>query len=377
MGFLRFHALAAWAFAVALAACGDEASQRVDLRRHELAIVGGQAAVADQFPELALIYNRTTGRICTGTLVAPDAVITAAHCTDGTSNPALDISVYFDTIDMRFPGITIALRNVIVPPEYATNGATSAFDVAILELTKPLTDRRSAAILPEPATIGDLYLQVGFGRTDPAKEASYGQLHYYSEASSACAPYQLSDAKFICFREDDGTGVCDGDSGGPIFRKDDGGHTMVGIVSFGRGDSCRDLGVGLQIATNYAFLKQHLGSRMACAQDGVCDNTCDDQGTIDLDCQVCEAATDCKQGDFCIAGDCVPPKNADLADPARGGMALRSGCRAGDLPGRANDKADDLAIASMMALTVLWRLTSGRLRRRAQTHDSVASGHDG
>src|SRR5690242_21433135 len=47
-------------------------------------IVGGQAATIEQFPYLAYIEagNKHSGFSCTGTVVAPRVVLTAAHCVE-------------------------------------------------------------------------------------------------------------------------------------------------------------------------------------------------------------------------------------------------------------------------------------------------------
>ncbi|MBK9070699.1 MAG: trypsin-like serine protease [Myxococcales bacterium] len=314
--------LALWAVATG---CASPSPAPIS-ERSELAIVGGALATADQFPEVALIYNRATGRICSGTLVASEAVLTAAHCVSGTT-PA-DVAVYFDTVDMRLPSKVVAATQLAVHPSYSANAQDARFDLAIITLAEAMTDRRSAAIAGELATVGESLLQVGFGRTDPADANSLGVMHYYEEASSACGSADLPAQHYICFREDDGDGVCDGDSGGPIFRAGPHGRSLVGFIAFGRGDGCRELGVGVQMASVNDFLQAELGNRLACAQDGVCDNSCDDQGIIDLDCQVCSEAADCKMGDFCIEGDCVPPKNAELTAAAKAGSALASGCSA-------------------------------------------------
>lgn len=358
---------------VSLAACRDEQPDfGGPLEGQAEAIVGGEVAVADQFPEVALIYNRASGRVCTGTLIAADAVVTAAHCVVGAgsglagaaSNAAGPdaIEAYFDTIDMRRPGSAAVTRALAIHPQFVDTATTPQFDVALIELQTPLADRRTAAILFEQAAVGETYLQVGFGRTDPAKQASYGTLHFYAEASTSCTPYQLSEQSFICFREDDGDGVCDGDSGGPIFREEGGKHALVGTVAFGRGDSCRELGVGAQLTASHAFLQQQLGSRLACAQNGICDATCDDIGALDMDCQTCETPADCKAGDFCIAGDCVPPKNADLPAAASGGMALRNGCQAAPESSTSTRATAHLVMGSLAALWLAMRRPRGKRR---------------
>src|SRR5262249_29876630 len=66
-----------------LAATGCTQGQ-VDSGELTTAIIGGQATLPGEFPATgALLYNRSFR--CTATLIAPDVILTAAHCLNGSS----------------------------------------------------------------------------------------------------------------------------------------------------------------------------------------------------------------------------------------------------------------------------------------------------
>jgi secreted trypsin-like serine protease len=97
---------------------------------------------------------------CTGTVVAPNVVLTAGHCgVDDTTGAALDPSGYavvtgsVDWTNQAARQVSPVSR-VIVNPRY--DSGTDAFDAAVLVLSRPTT----APAIPL-ATSADAYLDTG------------------------------------------------------------------------------------------------------------------------------------------------------------------------------------------------------------------------
>ena len=227
---------------------GDTAALDTSLTR----IVGGSIANPTLYPwytfiRLRKVYpDKSTRTVsCAGTLVAPDIVLTAAHC---FNDKILDINVFVNnTSRNQLSGFEYlrAGKSWKIHPDYVV--ATFENDIAILLLDSPVkqvtpvplnTDDR----LPQDGT--DLQvLGLGFtaetgGFPDNLQIANLQSLNMDICTSS----YFTSPAGSIPVSADiqlcasaPGQDSCQGDSGGPLVLTDGSSFTQVGIVSFGLG----------------------------------------------------------------------------------------------------------------------------------------------
>ena len=89
-------------------------------------VVGGSQVPAGKWPDAVAVLG--TSGTCTGTLVAPDVVLTAGHCADiDPVRVAVDTPTYTDG------GVRVAVAQVIPYPDWK-----NSYDVAVLVLAQPI-----------------------------------------------------------------------------------------------------------------------------------------------------------------------------------------------------------------------------------------------
>lgn len=218
-------------------------------------IIGGDVAAIADFPALAFIAARTgknAGFSCTGTVVSPRVVLTAAHCVEdldfGGFTPAPDYKVATGRANPRRDeaGDVLQVSATHVFPGF--DPGTTHGDAALLILASPTTAAPIplAAAADSPLYAGGAPVQLaGWGLTRANARSAPEELHSTANAvlsPTACRkqipsfyrPY--SPAVQMCTTDppDRANGGCFGDSGGPaIAHRADGSPVEIGIVSTG------------------------------------------------------------------------------------------------------------------------------------------------
>ncbi|MDH2389977.1 serine protease [Streptomyces sp. HNM0663] len=195
-------------------------------------VVGGTRAAQGEFP---FMVRLSMG--CGGSLYAPDIVLTAAHCVDGSGNDT-SITATAGVVDLRSPSaIKVRSTKVVQAPGYNGDGK----DWALIKLSKPI-DLPTLKIADTTAYNNGAFTVAGWGAArEGGPQQRYllkAQVPYVSDADCRQAyGSALIPAEEICAGYNQGgVDTCQGDSGGPMFRKDDSGSWIqVGIVSWGYG----------------------------------------------------------------------------------------------------------------------------------------------
>jgi uncharacterized protein (TIGR03382 family) len=276
-------------------------------------IIGGSPASEGQFPTVvAVVIDQGRRGMCTGTLVGPDLVLTAAHCIDpailrmaSQDQVTSTTQIVFDGTDLQSGqfGDVVGARETIPYPGFNQPGDP---DVGLVRLTRPITDRAPSPVNLDPAgaPIGLSVTMVGYGVTEQGGGGR--NMFLENKTSSSCAPAGVSDATFLCFSQTDGRGKCSGDSGGPSFATiNDNPHTVVGITSFGD-QNCQLFGADMRTDASKDFFRQN-APELLCGDDGYCEASCGADGLpVDPNCSDCTVDDDCAGGEFCDAGFCTP-----------------------------------------------------------------------
>ncbi len=276
-------------------------------------IIGGSEGSVGEFPTTVALG--VGGGLCTGTLIAPDLVLTAAHCITPSmlglgsqQEVTSQLRITFDTLSIfSGGGITVAASETIPHPGFSTSGPGDN-DVGLIRLTSPMTDREFTPInrIREDAPVGILLTQVGYGASQVGG-GSAGTLRVLRDKlTSSCTSFGVSDTNLLCFSQTDGTGKCQGDSGGPSYAMIGDVQRVVGITSFGD-RNCAQFGADTRVDAELDFLFEH-APELQCQADGACNRDC---GKRDLpqddDCEPCTKDTDCEGESICNPeGACVP-----------------------------------------------------------------------
>ena len=397
------RALAASLF-VAIAACGT-APDGVTTKG-AAPIIKGKDSPATQDAVILLVSTDGGFGSCSGTLIAPNLVLTARHCVSKTADVAFACDIKGNLVN--FSGAQIGADHpanrllVFTGPDRPTFGGnvmvaakgTKVFhddsttlcshDLALVLLDKDIPNAQIAPIrLDGPPVEGETFTAVGWGVTDTTSSPSKRQqreaikIQKVGPANWPGEPVPPND--FLV-----GESICSGDSGGPALATDT--NAVIGVVSRGGNgkNDPNDPSVGCIGAENFysstapqkdlilqafaeaghePWIEGGPDPRLAktgepCTQDAECrSNACitvDNVSFCTADCSadpsVCPTGYDCKAQNG--GQQCVPHKDA----PPPATTTYKVGCAAAGTGGMGD--------GAILALGVLGAAIAGLRRRR-------------
>lgn len=290
MSFQRFHRdilFVAATIASAITACMPPAPDAIEERVQS--IIGGGPSSATDFPTAGVLLLRASfgsmtfaQPLCTGTLVAPDTVMTAGHCVEDFGLPPGALE-YFFTFDLDVSGFGVnttdppvgakIVRKLVGHPNFDINsdpgvGLGQWFDVGVVFLGDPVTtvtpeivaDAQDGMALAVSAQV-DI---AGYGQTDPNSDMIGIKNHAPSIINEVGDwEMQIGDVAPIAQK-------CHGDSGGPTYMRFSDGRLpeqrVIGITSRAYDDSdCARGGVDSRADAYRSWFE---GEMVAACNDG-------------------------------------------------------------------------------------------------------------
>ncbi len=246
------HPSPVWGLVLAvglLASCGQATSDlpggdvpdQIPNRTTTQSIQGGSVEPDDKFI-VGILRLEGRGGLCSGTLIAPNLVLTARHCVSGlndsqsvecdsaeftTDYPASDFLVSTDTSLIPEPDDINRVSEIYHPPG---GDAVCGRDIALMELQNSIpsstTEPVAPALTDAPYTRGSNYSALGYGHIGDGSGAGTRRVLDGQEIfcyAGGCEQY-ASSTEFI----GEG-GTCQGDSGGGAIR----GNNVLGALSRG------------------------------------------------------------------------------------------------------------------------------------------------
>ena len=209
------------------------------------AVVGGTAVHSGSYPFVVAVGN-TEGTYCGGTLIAPNVVLTAAHCITGEPTALQHLRVLVGSPRLRADLATpdgihvLGVTAVYVHPKFSET--TMHYDAALLTLDHSIPGVRTLALADASPLAGSTVSAAGWGATNEDGGAMPNHLRSVIlkvGTSSSCNRGNATKAGYfapsmLC-ASNPGRDTCSGDSGGPLISTSNGHAVLVGITSFGQG----------------------------------------------------------------------------------------------------------------------------------------------
>lgn len=233
-----FRGLLGAVLVAGLAGCGVEESappQQPPVAGQQSAIIRGTDNKGDDaiVAIVALIEGKEGQGLCTGTLIAPTVILTAAHCVDpavlgGPAKFAVVSDWNLADGDVPEPNIH-RVTSVHWDPQFDINNVLGGHDIAVMILETPMSATPIAwNDEPLPATLAKSQVRiVGYGLSDGFNQTGAGVKRTAMTMLNSFDDLIIQTGGLMSPR------ICMGDSGGPVLATINGVEKVIGVNSFG------------------------------------------------------------------------------------------------------------------------------------------------
>ncbi|WP_372426728.1 S1 family peptidase [Salinarimonas chemoclinalis] len=212
------------------------------------AVVGGAPETGPLAASTLMILS-SGGGACSGVVLAPDVVLTAAHCVTAAD----DHRAHWR--DASGAPVLAEIAAIAVHPGYdatAIEARRRSIDLALVRLAEPLPPPfRAATLLDAKAGAGETLDLLGYGISQEGEAGRLTGGLLRRARLSVVEPYGPSS--ILVWLAGAGAGGCHGDSGGPIARE----NVVLAITSWTRGTSgaaCGAVSQGVLLGPQRGFV---------------------------------------------------------------------------------------------------------------------------
>jgi hypothetical protein len=194
--------------------------------------VNGATCTAGTSPVVLLNLQSEFGvnlGACSGTMIAPRAILTGAHCLD--DDVAL-VKVWLGT------GPQVVAQSFAYYPNFRFND-TASRDVGIVRLDRDLGPAPVPLLTSRNARVGETAVIAGWGRDENNAPAT---LRAGAAVITAAGALHLETQV-----RPNGSSICSGDSGGALLLSEGGEWSIGGVISASSTTGCINSGTGFYV----------------------------------------------------------------------------------------------------------------------------------
>ena len=256
----------------AMSARASAVAAKSELSEYQRKIIGGREVAPGEWPFVVRID--TSDKFCTASLVAPNWILTAAHCLhDGSVTDPSDISVFlgYDWDKGVCENTREEIGRVIIHPDFYYAGAGFRNDAALVEILRPAAADPVKILTPGDeawlAPSGTTATVIGWGRqidgSNPRVLRTVGIPLMTPEdcRENSFWTSEVVHERTLCAGVE-GRGIWSGDSGGPlVVSLPDGDWGQVGVTSMGGRARAGYPGVFTRTSSIYDWIHEHIDER--------------------------------------------------------------------------------------------------------------------